>query len=373
MKLAKLDIKKKLLMGAGPSEVWPNVLKALSLPPLGHLDPKFNEIMESCKYLLRYIFQTKNEMTFPVSGTGSAAMELCFTNMIQPGDEVLVCNNGIFGYRMKLMCEILGANVFELTQPWGEAVDLVALEELLIKNSNIKFVCVVHGETSTGVLSDIESIAKLAKKHNAVTIVDAVTSIAGVPFYMDDWGIDVVYSGSQKCLSCIPGISLVSFSKQAVQLIKARSYPITSWYFDLNLISQYWFVDGKHSRSYHHTAPVNNIFALYQSLLNIYDLGLQQSWQAHKSASDYLKDRLAVLGLVTLVDSNIALPQLSVVKIPEYIEDQVFREGLLRNHDIEISSGLGSFFGKVWRIGLMGCSATKENIDKLIHAFTQLL
>jgi alanine-glyoxylate transaminase / serine-glyoxylate transaminase / serine-pyruvate transaminase len=372
-KLANLNFKKKLLMGAGPSEVHDNVLKALSTPPIGHLDPYFNQIMESCKSLLRYVFQTQNKMTFPVSGTGSAAMELCFTNLIQPNDAVLICDNGVFGSRMNAMASKLEAQVHLLKQPWGQAIDIDALKDRLQSHPEIKFVCAVHGETSTGVLSDIKKIAEISKQFGCYTIVDAVTSLVGVPFYMDQWGIDAVYSASQKCLSCIPGISMVSLSNSLTKVIQNRKQAIKSWYFDMNLISQYWFLSDNDTRTYHHTAPVNNIFALYQSLLNVYELTLEQSWQKHLDASRYLKNQLNELGIVSVVPEAIALPQLNVFNVPANVDDADFRRRLISEFHVEISAGLGDYLGKVWRIGLMGDSSNKSSINTLINSFKSIL
>lgn len=363
----------RVLMGPGPSNVYPNVLSALSKKTLGHLDPEFLKMMDEIKVMLQYVMQTNNRLTFVVSAPASAAMEASFVNILEPGDKVIVCKNGIFGNRMVENALRCGAEPIIVEDKWGEPVDVEKVAHALRKSNNVKAVALVHAETSTGVLSDVASITQLAKQYGALSIVDAVTSVGGVPFKMDDWGIDVAYTGSQKCLSCIPGLSPISFSEKAIDVINKRSTKIQSWFLDASLIMHYWLTDVNKSRAYHHTAPVNSLYALHEALVTACNLGLEKLWSSHQVNQQYLITTLSNLGLELFIQEKYRLPQLTVVKVPTGINDQNFRKELLEKYSIEIGAGLGELAGKVWRIGTMGYSGNKENIDQLNTALNELL
>lgn len=350
----------RTLMGPGPSDVHPRILEALSRPTIGHLDPAFVGMMDEVKKLLQYAFQTDNELTIPVSAPGSAGMETCFANLVEPGDKVIVCQNGVFGGRMKENVERAGGIAVMVIDDWGKAVDLAKLEQALETNADAKIVAFVHAETSTGAQSDAKSIWEIAHKHNCLVIADCVTSLAGTPIKVDEWGLDAVYSGTQKCLSCVPGLSPVTFSDRAIEKIKNRSTKVQSWFLDLNLVMGYWGQGAK--RAYHHTAPVNALYALHESLVMLRDEGLENSWQRHAFHHQALKAGLEAMGINFIVDEADRLPQLNAVTIPEGVDDAVLRSRLLNEYNLEIGSGLGDLAGKVWRIGLMGNSARAENV-----------
>ncbi|MFT5887298.1 MAG: alanine-glyoxylate transaminase/serine-glyoxylate transaminase/serine-pyruvate transaminase [Zhongshania sp.] len=354
----------RILMGPGPSDVHPRILEALARPTLGHLDPLFVGMMDETKTLLKYAFQTSNELTLPISAPGSAGMEACFVNLLEPGDTALVCVNGVFGNRMIENVTRCGATAIRLDFPWGAAVDPAAVEAALKANSDIKVLAFVHAETSTGALSDAETLCGLAKQYGCLSIVDAVTSMGGVPLLVDKWQADAVYSGSQKCLSCTPGLSPVTFSPAAVAAIKARKHPVQSWFLDMNLILGYWGEGGK--RAYHHTAPVNALYGLHESLVMLQQEGLEAAWQRHTTMHKALAAGLESLGIKFVVAADQRLPQLNSVYIPEGIDDALTRQTLLTNHNLEIGAGLGDLAGKVWRIGLMGYSARIDNIRSLL-------
>ncbi|PVZ66316.1 pyridoxal-phosphate-dependent aminotransferase family protein [Pelagibaculum spongiae] len=365
----------RTLMGPGPSDIHPRVLQALARPTIGHLDPQFVALMDKVKVLLRYAFKTENPLTMAVSAPGSAGMETCFTNLMEPGDKVLVCINGVFGKRMLENVTRLGGIPVVLEFPWGEAVDPAKVEQALKADSEIAIVAFVHAETSTGVCSDPKPIADLARQHDCLTIVDTVTGLGGIELDVDGWGLDAVYSGSQKCLSCVPGLSPVTFNDRAIAKIKARTHPVPSWFLDLTLVMDYWLdsegTGGK--RAYHHTAPVNSIYALHESLVMLKNEGLENSWQRHAAMHQKLAQGLEALGLELIVDSSIRLPQLNLVKIPEGIDDAAFRKQLLEKYNLEIGAGLGAFAGKAWRIGLMGYAAREENIQLCLGAIKETL
>jgi len=361
----------RILMGPGPSDVSPQVLSALSRPTIGHLDPLFVGMMDEVKSLLQYAFQTKNEFTIAVSAPGSAGMEACFVNLITPEDTVVVCLNGVFGARMIENVKRIGAKLVIVDGIWGRAVDPQALEDTLQKNPQAKFVAFVHGETSTGVLSDAKTLCGIAKKHDCLTIVDAVTSLGGVELRVDDWEIDAVYSGSQKCLSCVPGISPVSFSEKAVEVLKSRKTPVPSWFLDQSLVMGYWSGQGK--RSYHHTAPVNSLYALHEALLMLKNEGLENSWARHKLQHKKLAIGLEALGIKFIVPENERLPQLNTVAIPQGVDDVKVRQYLLQEYNLEIGAGLGQFSGEAWRIGLMGYAARSENVALCLAALKDAL
>lgn len=362
---------RRILMGPGPSDVHPQVLAAQAKPTIGHLDPLFITMMDELKQLLQYAFQTRNEMTLAVSAPGSAGMETCFVNLLQPGDSVIVCRNGVFGERMRQNVVRCGATAITVDNAWGEPVSPAAVEQALKDHPEVKFVAFVHAETSTGALSDAKTLCALAKKYNCLSIVDAVTSLGGSELRVDDWGIDAIYAGSQKCLSCVPGLSPVSFSPAAVEVIKARTVPVQSWFLDQSLVMAYW--SGGAKRSYHHTAPVNALYALHESLRLLAAEGLEQAWQRHNDMYQLLKTGLEALGLNFVVAQESRLPQLNAVFIPEGVDDAAVRKQLLEDYNLEIGAGLGDLAGKAWRIGLMGYAAKRENVALCLQALQNVL
>lgn len=361
----------RTLMGPGPSDVSARVLSALARPTIGHLDPMFVGMMDELKTLLQYAFQTSNAHTIALSAPGSAGMEACFVNLVSPGDTVVVCRNGVFGQRMVENVTRIGAKAVVVDSPWGRAVEPEKLEAALKANPNARFVAFVHAETSTGALSDAKTLCEIARKYDCYTIVDAVTSLGGVELKVDEWKIDAIYSGSQKCLSCVPGISPVSFSDEAAKLIKDRTTPIQSWFLDQSLVMGYWSGEGK--RAYHHTAPVNSLYAMHESLLMLQQEGLEKSWKRHADMHDLLAQGLDKLGVEFIVPKAERLPQLNTVKIPDGIDDAEVRTKLLNEFNLEIGAGLGEFAGNAWRIGLMGYAARKENVALCISALTEAL
>ena len=361
----------RVLMGPGPSDVSERVLKALSQQTVGHLDPSFVTLMDEIKSLLQYAFQTKNELTIPVSAPGSAGMETCFMNLVEPGDKALVCINGVFGARMKEVASRAGAEVTTLEFDWGTAVDPAKVEAALKADPDISIVAFVHAETSTGVRSDAKTICALAQQHNCLSIVDAVTSLGGIELNVDEWGIDAIYSGTQKCLSCTPGLAPVSFSNKAVERIKARIGKSDSWFLDLNLVMGYWGQGVK--RAYHHTAPVNSLYALHEALLILHEEGLENAWERHREHHNALVAGLDALGIKMLVEEAVRLPELNTVAIPEGIDDATVRSALLERFDLEIGAGLGKFAGNAWRIGLMGNGCNKQNVLHCLSALGTVL
>jgi len=361
----------RTLMGPGPSDVNPRILEALSRPTVGHLDPAFIDMMDEVKALLQYVFQTKNELTLPVSAPGSAGMETVFTNLLERGDKAIICQNGVFGGRMKENVERCGAEAVMVQDDWGTAVDLNKVEDALKANPDAKLLAFVHAETSTGVRSDAKALCALARQYDCLAVVDAVTSLAGIELKVDEWGIDAIYSGTQKCLSCVPGLSPVSFSERAAQVIRERKTPVQSWFLDLNLVMGYW--GGSAKRAYHHTAPVNSLYALHESLVIVQEEGLEQSWQRHASNHRALVAGIESLGLSFVVDAACRLPQLNLVKFPDTIDDAVVRSALLSDYSLEIGSGLGTFAGKVWRIGLMGFASSQTNVYLCLSALGNVL
>lgn len=358
-----------LLMGPGPSCVYPQVYQALSCPTIGHLDPDFIAIMDDIKSLLRTVLNTGNQLTIPASGTGSAGMETCFVNLIEPGDDVLVLVNGVFGTRMVDVASRLRANVDKLEFEWGTPV-LVDVVEKKLKEKKYHIIAVVHAETSTGVCNPVDKISKLVKENGALYLVDTVTSLGGIPVLMDQWGIDALYSGTQKCLSCPPGLSPVSFSDRAVNKLKARSSKVPNWYLDLTMIINYW--EGA-KRAYHHTAPINMLYGLYQSLLCIVEEGTDKVFRRHMDAHLQLVDGLRKMGLEMLVDPACRLPMLNAIKIPANIDEAAVRTTLLKDYKIEIGAGLGPLAGKIWRIGLMGHTARSENVERLLTSLKKAM
>jgi alanine-glyoxylate transaminase/serine-glyoxylate transaminase/serine-pyruvate transaminase len=361
----------RILMGPGPSNVHPRVLEAMSRPTIGHLDPKFIELMDDIKTLLKYAFQTKNEVTFAVSGPGSVGMETCLVNLVEPGSKVLVCINGVFGGRMKSIVERSGAEAITINIPWGKSINPNLFEDALKKNKGINLCCFVHAETSTGAKSDIRTLTEIAHQYNSLVIADTVTSLGGIPVMIDEWNIDVSYSGSQKCLSCPPGLSPVTFNNAAIDFIKNRKSPVQSWFMDLNLILSYW--SGSTKRAYHHTAPINSLYALHESLLILKEEGIENSWVRHKNNGEKLVSELEKIGLKPFVDKNQRLPQLVSVSVPDGIDEAKVRMTLLNDYNIEIGAGIGELAGKIWRIGLMGYSSNEQNIEACVNALREIL
>jgi len=365
----------RTLMGPGPSDVSPRVLAAMARPTIGHLDPLFVNMMDELKTLLQYAFQTQNELAIAVSAPGSAGMETCFVNLLEAGDTVVVCQNGVFGGRMKDNVERCGATAVIVDDEWGRACDPQKLEDALNAHPEARFVAFVHAETSTGALTDVRAMCEVAHRYDCLTIVDAVTSLGGSPLKVDDWGVDIVYSGTQKCLSCTPGLSPISFNDAALDIVKNRKTTVQSWFLDLNLVMGYWGASGSvgAKRAYHHTAPVNALYALHESLLLLKEEGLEHAWLRHKQHHYALKEGLEALGLDFVVPVSERLPQLNAVRIPEGVDDAAVRSLLLQDYQLEIGAGLGVMAGKVWRIGLMGYACRKENVFKCLAALDDVL
>ena len=363
------EIQSTLLLGAGPSSVAPSTYYALSKNTLGHLDPYFITIMDELKQNLRILFGTKNDVTVPISGTGSSGMEASFVNLIESGDKVLILQNGVFGTRMVDVATRLGAEVTELAFEWGTPVDVDMVKDK-IKNDNFKIVAVVFAETSTGVKNPVQEIGQLLKGSDTLYLVDTVTAIGGIPIEVDNWGIDICYAGSQKCLSCPPGASPITFSDRAMEIIKNRKSKVPNWYFDMELLTHYW---GGRTRVYHHTPPINMMYALYQAAYNIIEEGPERVFARHTQAHEYLLKELDGLGWNMLVKDGYRLPMLNAVLVPENVNEAELRSRLLNEYHIEVSSGLGALAGKVIRIGLMGYNATIENVDRLIAAMKEVL
>lgn len=358
-------------MGPGPSDVNPRITEALARPTIGHLDPEFIRLMDETKELLQFAFQTENQLTLPISAPGSAGMEACFVNLIEPGDTVIICQNGVFGGRMKENVTRMGATAVMVEDDWGTAIDLEKLGATVAANPNAKAIAFVHAETSTGVASDAAAICAIAQQNNMLSIVDTVTGLAGINVDIDGWGADAVYSGTQKCLSCVPGLSPVSFSERATQVIQNRNTPVQSWFLDMNLIMGYW--GGGNQRAYHHTAPVNALYALHESLLILKEEGLENSWARHRHNHNALKAGLEAMGLHLIVAEKSRLPQLNAVSIPPGIDEALVRKQLLHDYDLEIGAGLGQLAGKVWRIGLMGFSSRPSNVRKCLTSLESCL
>ena len=364
----------RVLMGPGPSDVSPRVLKALSQPTIGHLDPAFITLMDETKSLLQYAFMTENRLTIPVSAPGSAGMETCFMNLADPNDHILVCVNGVFGGRMAEVAKRAGAKVPTIEVEWGTAVDPAKVEAALAADNSIDILAFVHAETSTGVRSDAQELCEIARKHNCLTIVDAVTSLGGIELRVDEWGIDAIYSGTQKCLSCVPGISPVSFSEKAVEKIQNRQHTNDSWFLDLKLVMAYWEQsEAQPKRAYHHTAPVNSLYALHESLVMLREEGLENAWARHALHHRALVAGLSALGIEMIVDEAHRLPELNTIKIPAGVDDAAVRSTLLEKFDLEIGAGLGKFAGNAWRIGLMGSACKRENVELCISALASVL
>lgn len=358
----------RVLLGPGPSDVPPSVLRALGSPTVGHLDPAFLRIADEVKTMLRQVFGTDHELTLPMSGTGSSGMETCLVNLVEPGDRVLVCVNGVFGTRMAEVARRCGAEVTVAQAPWGRAMDPGDVERAAGGRAH-KLLCVVHAETSTGVLQDLSPFVELAYGMGAMLMVDAVTSLGGVPVDVDTHGIDAAYSGTQKCLSCPPGLSPVTLSKRACDALGSRSRPVQSWYLDLGMIARYWGEE----RVYHHTAPVNMIYALHEALRLVLEEGLEARFDRHRRGAAALRAGLVAMGLELPVPEPERLDPLTVVRIPEGADDRLTRRWLLERYGIEIGGGLGELQSKAWRIGLMGASCTRRNVLVGLGALSEVL
>ncbi|MBI2171643.1 MAG: alanine--glyoxylate aminotransferase family protein [Chloroflexi bacterium] len=359
----------RLLMGAGPSNVNPRVLRAMSAPLLGHLDPDFIGVMDDVKSMLRLVFQTNNNLTIPISGTGTAGMEAALVNVLEPGDTLVTAVNGYFGGRLSDIGARCGARVHQIDTPWGEPVDPAAVESELRKHPKVKAVAMVHAETSTGVLSPVEEIARIAHRHNALLILDTVTSLGGVEVAVDRWDVDVCYSGTQKCLGCPPGLAPITLSPRAEEALNHRKTPVQSWYFDLSLLSSYW----GDNRAYHHTAPISMIFGLREGLRVVLEEGLQKRFQRHQGNAAALRAGLLALGLELFAKDGCRLPSLTSVHVPSGVTDARVRTALLRTYNIEIGGGLGPVAGKVWRIGLMGENSYPSSLFTLLSALETIL
>ena len=361
----------RTLMGPGPSDVHPRVLAALARPTIGHLDPQFVVLMDEIKALLQYAFMTRNELTIPVSAPGSAGMETCFVNLVEPGDKVIVCINGVFGARMRENVERCGGQAVVVEDAWGAAVDANKLEAALKAHPDAKVVAFVQAETSTGAESDSATLCALAQRHGCLTIVYTVTALGGTPVRVDEWGMDAVYAGSQKCLSCTPGLSPVTFSERAVARIKQRKTKVQSWFLDLNLVMGYWGSSQK--RTYHHTAPVNPLYGMHEALLMLRQEGLENAWARHWRYHLALRAGIEAMGLRFIVDEPRRLPQLNAVTVPPGIDEAQVRQRLLQDYHLEIGAGLGGLAGKVWRIGLMGHACSLKNVLYCLGALDAVL
>lgn len=362
---------KRLLMGPGPSEVDPRVLAAMSRPTIGHLDPAFVGMMDEIKAMLQNTLRTRNALTLPVSAPGSAGMETCFVNLVEPGDRVIVCINGVFGGRMKENVIRCGGEPIVVEDAWGKPVDPAKLEDALKAHPDARLVAFVQAETSTGVESDTRTLVEIAHRHGCLAIVDTVTALGGTPVLTDEWGIDAIYAGTQKCLSCPPGLAPVSFSDAAVERIRERKHPVQSWFLDLNLVVGYWGEGAK--RSYHHTAPINALYGLHEALVMLEEEGLENAWARHRRHHEALRAGLEAMRLELPVAPAERLPQLNAVAVPGSVDEAATRRMLLEHHGIEIGAGLGPLAGKVWRIGLMGQTANARNVRELLAAMEHTL
>jgi alanine-glyoxylate transaminase/serine-glyoxylate transaminase/serine-pyruvate transaminase len=361
----------RTLLGPGPSDVSQRVLAAMARPTIGHLDPQFVRMMDELKSMLQFAFRTDNALTIPVSAPGSAGMEACFANLVEPGDKVIVCVNGVFGGRMKENVRRCGGEAVVVEDAWGAPVDPNKVEATLRAHPDAKILAFVHAETSTGARSDADTLCRLAHEHGCLSIVDAVTSLGGIELQVDGWGADAVYSGTQKCLSCPPGIAPLTMSPRAVDAIRKRNSPVQSWFLDLNLVMAYW--GGEGARVYHHTAPVNALYGLHEALVMLEEEGLEAAWQRHAQQHAALRAGIEALELAFVVDARWRLPQLNTIAVPDGVAEADVRRRLLDEFDIEIGAGLGALAGKVWRVGLMGQSARRNNVLLFLAAMETVL
>jgi alanine-glyoxylate transaminase/serine-glyoxylate transaminase/serine-pyruvate transaminase len=361
-------VPERLLFGPGPSGVAPSVLEAMSRPVIGHLDPAFMGILDEIGSMLRSVFRTANDVTFAVSGTGSAGMEMALVNLLEPGDRAVVGVAGVFGDRLAEIARRCGAEVETVDAEWGRPVEPEGIAAALARKP-AKLVAIVHAETSTGVRQPIDEIASTVGQHGALFVVDAVTSLAGIPVLVDEWDIDVCYSGTQKCLSVPPGLSPITFSPRAMEAIAGRKTPVRSWYLDVTLVTRYWGAE----RVYHHTAPISMLYGLHEGLRLVLEEGLHERWQRHEALGGELQSRLVALGFELLAAEGYRLPQLTTASLPGDADERAVRRRLLDEHGIEVGGGLGPFAGRAWRIGLMGESCRKDKLDRLLDAITAVL
>jgi alanine-glyoxylate transaminase/serine-glyoxylate transaminase/serine-pyruvate transaminase len=368
-KINEMKTSTRVLMGPGPSDVHPRVLKAMATPLIGHLDPEFLEVMDDIKAMTQETLKTKNPLTFVVSAPGSAGMETCLVNLLEPGDEAVICIHGVFGNRMADIAERCGAKVIKVEAEWGTPIDIEEVERAL-ENRSPKLLAIVHAETSTGVLQPLEEISRLTREAGALFVVDAVTSYCGTELKADEWGIDALYSGSQKCLSAPPGLSPVTFSQKAIDVLDSRKTKVQSWFLDLSLVKNYW---AGAKRAYHHTAPVSAMFAMREALRLVLEEGLENRFRRHQKNHELLRDGLERMGFEFLVEKQYRLPMLNAVKIPDGTEDGEVRKRLLNEYNIEIGGGLGTYAGKIWRIGLMGESSDANHVNMLLAALKAVM
>lgn len=368
-KIDEMKTSPRILLGPGPSDVHPRVLRAMATPLVGHLDPEFLKVMDDIKAMTQETLQTKNPLTFVVSAPGSAGMETCLVNLLEPGDEAIICINGVFGNRMADIAERCGARVIKVEAEWGTPIKIEDVK-LALENSSPKLLAIVHAETSTGVLQPLEEISRLVKETGTLFVVDAVTSYCGTQLKVDEWGIDAVYSGSQKCLSAPPGLSPVTFSQAAIDILDNRKTKVQSWFLDLSLIKNYW---AGANRAYHHTAPVSAMYAMREALRIVLEEGLIERFKRHERNYELLRDGLEAMGIEYLVEKQYRLPMLNAVRIPQGVDDIDVRKRLLERYNIEIGGGLGPFAGKVWRIGLMGESSDANHVHMLLAALKDVM
>lgn len=367
-KFKDLDPGERLLMGPGPSNVSARVLRAMSAPCIGHLDPYFLSVMDETQGLLRFLFQTENPLTIPVSGTGSAGMETCFVNLVEPGDEVVVCIHGVFGTRMADIVQRIGGELITVDGQWGRAIDPEEVRKA-VKGRSPKLLAIVHAETSTGVCQGLEDIAAIAHEAGALFLVDMVTSLGGMEVAVDRIGIDAAYSGTQKCISCPPGLAPISFGAAAMDALESRKSPVESWYLDMSMVKSYWGTE----RKYHHTAPINMIYAFREALRIIAEEGLEARFARHKLNHRAFVAGIEAMGLTMLVPESERLPMLNTIRIPEGADDLQVRRALLNDFGIEIGGGLGALQGKIWRVGLMGHSSSRKNVMLFLAALETIL
>jgi alanine-glyoxylate transaminase/serine-glyoxylate transaminase/serine-pyruvate transaminase len=368
LQLEPLSTPERLLLGPGPSNAHPAVLQAMNTPPLGHLDPAFLAVMDEIQSLLRYVWQTENPLTIAVSGTGTAAMEATIANVVEPGDVVLVGVIGYFGNRLADMAGRYGADVRSITKPWGQVFSLDELRTA-VQTHRPTILALVHAETSTGACQPLEGVGELCREFGCLLLIDTVTSLGGVPIFLDEWGVDLAYSCSQKGLGCPPGASPFTMSPRAVEKLQQRQTKVANWYLDMTLLYKYWGSE----RVYHHTAPINMYYALREALRLIAEEGVENSWRRHQENVEYLWQSLEDIGLSLHVQREYRLPTLTTVRIPEGVDGKAIARQLLLEHNIEIGGGLGELAGQVWRVGLMGFNSRKENVDRLIEALQQVL
>ena len=368
LQTTQLDVPPRLLMGPGPSNAHPRVLQAMGMRQIGHLDPRFIDLMNEVQSLLKYAWQTENPTTIPVSATGSAAMEATLANTVESEDVVLVGVNGYFGHRLMDMATRYGANVQRMDKPWGQVFSLDELRAGL-ETHRPKILGLIHAETSTGACQPLEGVGELCREYNCLLLADTVTSLGGLPLFLDKWGVDMAYSGSQKCLSCPPGISPLTLGSRALEKLNQRQSKVPNWYLDMSLVGKYWGQE----RTYHHTAPINMIYGLREALRLIAEEGLEQRWSRHQANAELLWEGLAKQGLECHVDPQFRLPSLTTVRIPDGVDGKALTQKFLANYNIEIGNGLGELAGKAWRIGLMGFNSRPENVHSILDAFKQTL